>query len=499
MKFSTVLLLTIAAVHSICVSRLMSDEVPHSVVQPFIEHGLRNPEGTAPFSVDLSARDGNSKDLPIGVFDSGIGGLTVLEAILGLDEYHNDTLRPGKDGRRDFEDESFIYFGDQANMPYGNYPSAGRQDYLRELILKDAAFLLGRRSWPAPGADAPTFAKSPVKAIVIACNTATAWGISDVRKVIEAWKVPVIVIGVVEAGAHGVTELMERGDEPRTVAVLATVGTCSIQAYPNAIGKSAGIAGKRVPRIVQQGSVSLAGAIEGDPAFITSQTPTTDNSISYLGPAVQNSKSALQPSLLPLYGFDDEGLLGNSSNPDSLRLNSVANYVRYDITTLMHDYKASGATEAINTVVLGCTHFPLVEDEIRRTFARLRTLEVDGSKPFEALISDQLEVVDPAEMTARALFRELARSGIRRVLADSDRSTAQDQFFISVANRSCSEVRLAADGSLEADYKYARIPGRLNVEDTICVPMRISLLPDSSAKLIRSRLPEVWTRLQQSP
>ena len=70
----------------------------------------------------------------------------------------------------DFRDERFIYFGDQANMPYGNYSAAGRTDYLRELILKDAAFLLGRRAWAAE----PRFDKPPVKAIVIACNAATA-------------------------------------------------------------------------------------------------------------------------------------------------------------------------------------------------------------------------------------------------------------------------------------------------------------------------------------
>ena len=146
----------------------------------------------------------------IGVFDSGIGGLTVLEALLTIDAFHNDTQQPGADGTPDFAQERFIYFGDQANMPYGNYSAVNRTDYLRELIVKDAIFLLGRRFWTAEGKE-PQFTKPPVKAIVIACNTATAYGLEDIRKAVAAWKIPVIVVGVVEAGARGVLESNTEG------------------------------------------------------------------------------------------------------------------------------------------------------------------------------------------------------------------------------------------------------------------------------------------------
>ncbi|MGV2334726.1 MAG UNVERIFIED_CONTAM: hypothetical protein LVR18_11635 [Planctomycetaceae bacterium] len=115
--------------------------------------------------MDLTAWNDPSADLPIGVFDSGIGGLTVLEAILAADHFQNDSLQPGSDGIADFRNERFIYLGDQANMPYGNYSSAGKPDFLKELILRDAAFLLGRRFHPAPGspseAASPRFDKTP--------------------------------------------------------------------------------------------------------------------------------------------------------------------------------------------------------------------------------------------------------------------------------------------------------------------------------------------------
>ncbi len=464
------------------------------VVKSFVEHSKQHPDGTLAFTIDATSWSEDYRKLPIGVFDSGIGGLTVQEAILSLDEFHNDNYSPGPDGRKDFEQEQFLYFGDQANMPYGNYPSAGRQDFLKELILKDAAFLLGRRYWPKANAVGPRFDKPPVKAIVIACNTATAWGLEEIRQAIDAWKIPVIVIGVVEAGARGVMENIDSADQPRTVAVLATVGTCGSNTYPKAIGRTTGLAGKRVPAVVQQGSVGLAGAIEGDPAFIISDRSENAASPAYLGPSAANKAAALDQRALETYGFDPAGMLGDPKVIESLRLNSVANYVRYDVATLVRNHKASGSTTAIDTVLLGCTHFPLVKQEILNAFAVLRAYEHQGERPFESQIAESITVVDPAEMTARELFRELARRKLFRVPAAGE-AAGKDQFFMSIANPGCAEAKRNVDGSLDRDYKYARQPGQLTIEDTICIPMEISLLPASSADLIRSRLPEVWMRM----
>ena len=149
-----------------------------AVVDAIDAHLAGHPDGAAAFTFDRADYAGDLSSLPIGVFDSGIGGLTVLEALLTLDDFHNDDLKPGPDGRRDFENERFVYLGDQANMPYGNYAKAGKTDLLRELILEDAIFLLGNR-YHAAGTIRHD--KPPVKAIVIACNTATAYGLEDLR------------------------------------------------------------------------------------------------------------------------------------------------------------------------------------------------------------------------------------------------------------------------------------------------------------------------------
>lgn len=472
---------------------LTAQESGVAAVQSLIASAPVQTDQTAPFRFDPSAFSNDTRQLPIGVFDSGIGGLTVLEAILALDAFNNDTLSPGSDGRRDFENERFVYLGDQANMPYGNYAAVGKEMFLRELILKDAVFLLGRRYWPSGGSPKPVFDKPPVKAIVIACNTATAYGLEDLRTGMKAWNIPVPVIGVVEAGARGVSEEIAPTDSKRGVAVLATVGTCSSLAYPKAIVASVGLAGKRVPEIVQQGSIGLAGAIEGDTAFIASATD--QDADRYQGPRNNNPAAPLDSANVARYGFEASGIAGDLRQPQTWKLNSIANYARYDIVSMVEKYRSSGGTIPIDTVVLGCTHFPLVQAEIQDAFQQLREYSEDGQKPYASLIADTIRLVNPAELTAKELFRELARATLR---LDKQKTTAieKDRFFISVPDPNWPQIRLTPEGALDRDYKYGRETGMLKTEDTRVVPMTASLLPESSLNLIRTRLPEVWTRLK---
>ena len=465
------------------------------VVRGMVEHCLSHAAGRAAHTVDLSAWGQSvegTAELPIGVFDSGIGGLTVLEAMLSADQFHNDTLQPGADGQLDFRNERFVYFGDQANMPYGNYPSAHRAGFLKELILKDAAFLLGRRYWASPQAMEPTFDKPPVKAIVIACNTATAWGLVEIRELTKALGIPVFVLGVVDSGAESLAERTSR-DQQRTVAVLATVGTCSSGAWPRALERSLGQSGRRQAVVVQQGSRGIAGAIEGDPAFVSGPNAAA---AAYGGPAVGRADAALEAELFPVYGFDPAGLSGRVEDPSTLRLNSVTNYIRYDVVTLLENYRRGGGKTPIDTLVLGCTHFPLVQAEILAEFQRVRLLEHSGERPWKDLVAEKLEVIDPASVVARDLFRRLAE---RRLFAREPGAAPVEQgtdlFFLSVAHPRCAEAKRTADGGLETGYKYGRQPGRLDVEDTIAVPMTWELLPASGAELIRRHLPGVAGRL----
>ena len=396
------------------------------VVVAAIAHAKAHPLGDVPASFVAADYRGDLRDLPIGVFDSGVGGLTVLEAIKAHDRHHNLTGTAGADGVPDFAGERFVYFGDQANMPYGNYSAVNRTGFLRELILRDALFLLGRRY--ASGT------KPPVKAIVIACNTATAYGLEDIRAAVKAWGIPVIVIGVVEAGAQGLAETADGAQGG--VAVLATVGTCASNAYPKAIAK---VTGRPVR---QMGSASLAAAIEGDPSI---KTPIRD-------------------------------------------------IIRADVGAFLKSAAADGATP-MDTLMLGCTHYPLVADEIAAAFAYWREQsDADGRKPYARLVAPQLKQVNPAAWTAEALWRSLHGA---KMMAATKPSTG-DLFYISIPNPAWPGVGLAADGSLTYEYKYGRQPNQVGREDTINVPLTTDRLPGATAGLVREKLPLTWRSLQAS-
>ncbi len=404
----------------VCAVVLPAAEDP---VAAAIAHAKAHPQGEVPASFVAADYVGDLRDLPIGVFDSGVGGLTVLEALKSHDRHDNRTGKAGADGVPDFAGERFVYFGDQANMPYGNYSAVGGTDFLRELILRDVLFLLGRRH--AQGA------KPPVKAIVIACNTATAYGLEDIRAAVKAWGLPVIVVGVVEAGAQGLAETA--GDSQGGVAVLATVGTCASNAYPKALAKV-------TARPVRQlGSATLAAAIEGDPSV---RTPIRD-------------------------------------------------IIRADVGAFLRSAAADKA-EPIDTLMLGCTHYPLVAEEISAAFGYWRDHETDGRKPYAALVAKELKQVNPAAWTAEALWRSLQGAQMLAVT----KSSAGDLFYISVPNPAWPGVGLAADGSLSYEYKYGRQPELVGREDTINVPMTPEKLPGATAKLVREKLPLTWRSLQ---
>jgi glutamate racemase len=390
----------------------LSDDLPE-----IVEYVAKNRAASTVASVPWDQYQGDLRRLPIGVFDSGIGGLTVLEAILKLDEHNNQTGKPGADGVPDFAGERFVYLGDQANMPYGNYSTVGRVDFLRELIVRDLLFLLGNRY---DGGNKP-----PVKAIVIACNTATAYGLTDLRAALMKWNVAIPVIGVVEAGGRGAIDLLRADTQAGTTAVLATVGTCASGAYPRTIAQLAGQQGLQAPTVCQFGSPGLAAAIEGNTGLV-----------------------------------DD--------------------CIRADVGALVNDYRQSGGTKPISTVILGCTHYPLVKGAIEREFLALRR-----SAALSGLIAERIVFVDPADHTAKELFRELFRGKLRLPHGESSLADG-DTFFITTGR----------NGPLSDDYKYGRSPGRFDSDDVRAIPISTDTASRSAVEVWRKLLPHVAERLQ---
>ena len=173
--------------------------------------------------------------------------MTVLEQMLKMDLYDNVTGERKSDGRADFENERFVYFGDQANMPYGDYAAAGKSEYLKKLICADADFLFSHKA----------------KAVVIACNTATAWGLPLVAE--RASQENVVCVGVIGAGVASALSLPEiaAAQGAVSIGVMATPGTIASGAYERTILQEAKKRGIRARiTVVSQGCAGLADAVE---------------------------------------------------------------------------------------------------------------------------------------------------------------------------------------------------------------------------------------------
>jgi hypothetical protein len=142
------------------------------------------------------------------------------------------------------------------------------------------------------------------------------------------------------------------------------------------------------PKVIQQGCLGLAGAIEGDPSYIIPAKAA--QAADYRGPAVGNQTAPVDPALSAQYDFETEGLLGELDLPSTWRLNSVENYIRYHTTTLLERHRLSDNSEPISVVILGCTHFPYYTETIAESLERLRDFRrPGGDEPYGNLVLEQ--------------------------------------------------------------------------------------------------------------
>lgn len=241
------------------------------------------------------------RNAPVGVFDSGIGGLTVAREIM-----------------RQIPKERIVYFGDTARLPYGSKSKETIVRYSRQII----------RFLRTQG----------VKAIVIACNTASAYALSTV-----AAESDIPIIGVIEAGARTAVRSTRNGK----IGVIGTAGTIGSGIYTE---------------VMKQMRPDLVVTGKACPLFV------------------------------PLV---EEGLLHDSVTDE------IAS--RY-LNELKGKY--------IDTLVLGCTHYPLLRSTLRR------------------LMGEEVTLVNPAYETALELKALLQKEGLARDAAAPD-DGEKYQFFVS--------------------------------------------------------------------
>lgn len=241
------------------------------------------------------------RNAPVGVFDSGVGGLTVAREIM-----------------RQIPEERIVYFGDTARVPYGNKSKDTILRYSRQIIR----FLRTRE----------------VKAIVIACNTASAYALDTV-----AAESDIPIIGVINAGARTAVQATRNGK----IGVIGTEGTIGSGIYT---------------RVMKQ-----------------------------LKPDIQVTGKPC-PLFVPLV---EEGLLHDCVTDE------IAS--RY-LSVLKGKY--------IDTLVLGCTHYPLLRSTLRR------------------LMGEDVVLVNPAYETAIELKQLLEERGLERDGAEPLQGEKY-QFFVS--------------------------------------------------------------------
>jgi glutamate racemase len=232
---------------------------------------------------------------PIGVFDSGVGGLTVLREL-----------------RARMPHENFIYLGDTARLPYGTKSRESIERYALQ-----AAKLLTDEG---------------IKCLVVACNTASAIAVETLRERFS----PLPIVGVVEPGAEAGCRATRSGH----IAVIATEGTVRGGAYEAAIAKRL------------QARVSARAC----PLFVA---------------------------------LAEEGL---TSGPI---VESIARHYLSDLFMQGDDRK----NDIPDTLVLGCTHFPVLTDTLR------------------IVLGHKIAIVDSAVTVATALEQELEKSKLRREVA----------------------------------------------------------------------------------
>ena len=237
---------------------------------------------------------------PIGVFDSGVGGLTVLHECL--------VTMPHED---------FVYLGDHARLPYGPRPLAEIRRFAREI----GGFLQ----------------EQDVKLILVACNAATSAALPQLQEELD-----VPVIGVITPEAHAAVQATRN----RRIGLLATQAT---------------VDGGRYAELIR----------------------TLDAGVTFISVAC--------PDLVPLIESDDP--YGEATE------------------RAVRQYAAPFKLERVDTVILGCTHYPLIRPMLQRVFGRDVTLVFSAEETAR-------EVAET--LTRKGIENDAAREGAYRFLTTGD-------------------------------------------------------------------------------
>ena len=389
--------------------------------------------------------------LPIGVLDCSVNGFEVVERLLTLDCFDNITGKPEPDGIIDFGGENIQFLSDRANGPYGGYIEVGSLDFLKEQVLSNTIFLMSDDYFNLAGDEYRSGFKEPVKMIIVSSPVADLRVLPDINNFLEQSGTGVKAIGVVEAGIReAVSDVDEDGN--LCVGVLfAPDGVSSIE-YESMIRKSVGNTGGKV-QVLNQEAVGLDAAIKGDTAYVDTTAVVARDS--YAGPVAGVSYNNIDMSLFDRYGFDtqDNALLYvRKGDLSGVQLNSVENYARFHLVSMIERHRRSGSRVPISSIILADGSYAQIRDILEEVMEELYNYRRGGIYLYRSVISPDFRFIDPAECAAAEAYKVLRND---RNLALRGELTRLES-FITMPSASLPEDALNPDGTMKDDYKYGR-------------------------------------------
>ena len=389
--------------------------------------------------------------LPIGVLDCSVNGFEVVERLLTLDCFDNITGKPEPDGIIDFGGENIQFLSDRANGPYGGYIEVGSLDFLKEQVLSNTIFLMSDDYFNLAGDEYRSGFKEPVKMIIVSSPVADLRVLPDINNFLEQSGIGVKAIGVVEAGIReAVSDVDEDGN--LCVGVLfAPDGVSSIE-YESMIRKSVGNTGGKV-QVLNQEAVGLDAAIKGDTAYVDTTAVVARDS--YAGPVAGVSYNNIDMSLFDRYGFDtqDNALLYvRKGDLSGVQLNSVENYARFHLVSMIERHRRSGSRVPISSIILADGSYAQIRDILEEVMDELYNYRRGGIYLYRSGISPDFRFIDPAECAAVEAYKILRND---RNLALRGELTRLES-FITMPSASLPEDALNPDGTMKDDYKYGR-------------------------------------------
>jgi glutamate racemase len=336
--------------------------------------------------------------------------------------------------------------------------------------------------------------KPSVKMIVLACNTATAYALTDIRSKLKEENINVPVLGVIDAGSKAALAYQAKKGAG-TIGIFATAGTVASEGYPRTLQAMAKEKGLPVLSVVSQGGAGLAESIDRDWSYFVDTL--TKARKEYKGPSMKNLTYIIDTTLLSAYKFDQSNnkLLCEYDDKGScldMQLNDPSNYVRYHLVSLLEKMLQQNIKTPMNTLILGCTHYPYMKDTIAKVLTELYDYKKDNQYRYRSCITKHVQLIDPSVETAKEAYLALNANKLT-----NSTGVKANQFYITIPNAQLAEVKLQPDGWFTYDYKYGRKAGE-NKDYVQFVPFDHKNISDASYARFQLVLPHAYAEISKT-